>query len=321
MKKSVRVFLILLVGLLLFGSGCAVNNEEKNTSKGKIELIISENFGDKEIFHREVDYKKNISVMDILLDSGLNIETGYGGGYITGIDGLTVGTGGMSGVRKDWFYYVNGIFADVGGLDYYPEPGEVIWWDYHPWKMAMGGSMAVVGCFPEPFLHGYRGEKKQTIIMCNSGEKELGLKLKESLLSYGISEIEVQEIDEKMLKNREDPTIILGVWEKLQDVDWMKKLNANSKKNGTSIYFTNDALEILDFKGEVADRLLESAGVICATAEGSGDDSPLWIISGTNQEGLKKAVDIIVNHPEKISGMFTAIVHSEKVIRLPLLGD
>src|SRR5262249_24091751 len=53
---------------------------------------------------------------------------------------------------------VNGIESPIGGAQYDPSGGDRIWWDYRDWTAAMrvpaGG-----GAWPEPFLHGFRGER------------------------------------------------------------------------------------------------------------------------------------------------------------------
>jgi hypothetical protein len=323
MKLKEKILVIfIIIGLLLFVFGCEVNKNEENTG-GKIQLIISKDFGKETIFKKKVDYKNNITVMDILFDAGADIKTSYGGSFISGINGLLSDSGGVTGERKDWFYYVNGIFADVGVLDYFLEPGEVVWWDYHPWKMAMGGATAVVGFFPEPFLHGYMGKKYKTYLMSFPEEKDMAQNLKEKLNTFGVKEIEIVDVKEDLLKERKGPTIFLGEWEKLKKIDFVKEINSNYKKNGTSLHFTDNTLELLDYKGNVAKVIQEKAGIIAALGEGSGDVCPLWIISGIDSEGFSAAVNVLINNPEKISVMYSAVVSSgsNKIMSLPLLGE
>jgi hypothetical protein len=86
------------------------------------------------------------------LDRVADIETRYGGRFVEEIDGLA---GSLSG-QHDWFYFVNGLEAGRGATEYRLRPGDVEWWDYRSWR---GKEVrAVVGAFPEPFLHGYEGE-------------------------------------------------------------------------------------------------------------------------------------------------------------------
>ncbi|MBC7324497.1 MAG: DUF4430 domain-containing protein, partial [Moorella sp. (in: Bacteria)] len=126
-------------------------------------LWITKDFGAQVLLAKEHTVGKNDTVFD-MLDANAEVETAYGGAFISGINGLKSNSGGLSGKRMDWFYYVNGIFVDVGALDYRPNPGDVVWWDYHPWISGVSFP-AVIGCYPEPFVHGYRGKTGATMIL------------------------------------------------------------------------------------------------------------------------------------------------------------
>ena len=73
------------------------------------------------------------------------------GSFVDGINGLISKGTGLTGERLDWFYFVNGIFSDVGALDYFPEPGDVVWWDYRPWKMSGIALRQSLALFLKPF--------------------------------------------------------------------------------------------------------------------------------------------------------------------------
>ena len=87
-----------------------------------------------------------------LLQRNFDVKTRYGGGFVQEIDGVAGGR--EDGRPVDWFYYVNGIEARDGrGRRASSRPAT-----------ASGGTTttgaprmrvpAVVGSFPEPFLHG-----------------------------------------------------------------------------------------------------------------------------------------------------------------------
>lgn len=73
-------------------------------------------------------------------------------GYVQAIDGAH----GSLSRRRDWLYFVNGVQADVGAAEYRLGAGDVTWWDLRSWRRYMHVP-AVVGSWPEPFLHGFRG--------------------------------------------------------------------------------------------------------------------------------------------------------------------
>jgi Domain of unknown function (DUF4430) len=91
------------------------------------------------------------------------VKTSYGGRFVDSIDGVS---GSRSG-QHDWFYFVNGYEADRGAADYTLHPGDVEWWDYRSWKHAIHVPV-VVGAFPEPFVHGYAGERRDATIVFDS---------------------------------------------------------------------------------------------------------------------------------------------------------
>ena len=95
------------------------------------------------------------------LDRSAKIGTRYGGRYVQSIDGLS---GSLSG-RHDWFYFVNGIEATRGAVEYRLHDGDVEWWDYRDWGRVGQSVPVVVGAFPEPFLHGYGGKVRPAVVV------------------------------------------------------------------------------------------------------------------------------------------------------------
>jgi hypothetical protein len=107
------------------------------------------------------------------LDRAAKIDTRYGGRFVQTIDGLS----GSVSSRQDWFYFVNGIEATRGAVDYRLHDGDVEWWDYRNWGR-LGQSVAVVvGAFPEPFLHGYAGKVRPAVVIGSGRGAELLAKL------------------------------------------------------------------------------------------------------------------------------------------------
>jgi hypothetical protein len=101
------------------------------------------------------------------LQGKAKVKTAYGGRFVQSIDGVS---GSRSG-EHDWFYFVNGYEADRGAADYTLHPGDVEWWDYRSWKHAIHVPV-VVGAFPEPFLHGYNGKRRDATVVYDSTRLE-----------------------------------------------------------------------------------------------------------------------------------------------------
>lgn len=328
MKKTI-IILLFLAGLLLPVSSCTKDSGEMKPPTGdngktvakiqeQIQYIITQNYGQEIFLDKKITYQKNTTIMDGLLETGAEVKTSFGGSFVTGINGLNSDNGGTTGERKDWFYYINGIFADTGALDYLPQPGEQIWWDHHPWDKYQG-TPAVIGCFPEPFLHGYRGQVKKTIILSPSQDEGLGIKLQKALQVEGVTNVIAEEIAAGLLENRKGPTVVIGEWDELEKFPWLKDFNAAYLRNGTFLHFTENGLELLDHNGKAVREILNEAGVLMATGEGNGDGSPLWIITGTGRSGTEAAIELIINHPEKIRAAYSAVILPEEIIKLPLM--
>jgi Domain of unknown function (DUF4430) len=85
------------------------------------------------------------------------VKTRFGGRYVQGIDGVE------EHGRSAWFYYVNGYLADRSAADYRLRRGDLAWWDYRTWRDPAQDPV-VVGAFPEPFLHGYGGQRLPALV-------------------------------------------------------------------------------------------------------------------------------------------------------------
>ena len=92
------------------------------------------------------------------LERVAKVETRYGGRYVRAVDGV------RERGQTAWFYYVNGYLADRSAAEYRLHAGDVEWWDYRSWRDPAQDPV-VVGAFPEPFLHGYGGKRRRTVIV------------------------------------------------------------------------------------------------------------------------------------------------------------
>jgi hypothetical protein len=107
------------------------------------------------------------------LDRAAKIDTRYGGRFVEAINGLS----GSVSSRHDWFYFVNGIEATRGAVDYRLRNGDVEWWDYRDWGRVGQNDSVVVGAFPEPFVHGYGGTVRPAVVVGSGHGAQLLAKL------------------------------------------------------------------------------------------------------------------------------------------------
>lgn len=291
--------------------------ETADAAATSVKLLVTRDFGNTTLLEKRAPLKKGWTALDIL-HSNAEVKTAYSGGLVTGINGVESRSGGLSSPRHDWFYFVNGICADIGASDYELQPGESVWWDYHPWDNTGLMNSAVIGSYPEPFLHGYRGRVKTTIVLSPANTLELAASLQAALRAKGVASVCIRELNENLLAERAGPTIVVGEWKDLEKFSWLAHLNQGYKRNGTNVHFTGDSVELLDYRGQPRRNFTENTGVIAATGEGLGDDSPLWLVAGVDRKGLEGAVAVLARDPEKVCGMYSAAIISGKAISLPL---
>ena len=138
-------------------AGCGLG-AGKGTSA--VTLTVTHDFGTARIgsiAERRVSGSQTVLRM---LERSFRVSTRYGGGFVESIAGRS----GTSS-RRDWFYYVNGIEAATGAAGTAVHRGDRIWWDLHDWS-ATDSIPAVVGSFPEPFVHGRGGKRYPTTLAC-----------------------------------------------------------------------------------------------------------------------------------------------------------
>ena len=68
------------------------------------------------------------------LDENADIETDYGDNFVSSIDGVEGST--VDGGLEDWFFFVNGVYSEIGAGEVDVEPGDRIWWDHRAWSEA-----------------------------------------------------------------------------------------------------------------------------------------------------------------------------------------
>ena len=142
--------ILLLVALA--ASGCAGDEG----ARGRAELWITRDRGTRVLLERDVAAGQ--TVLDALREHA-DVETRYGGRFVGSIDGLS----GSLTRRRDWFFFVNGFESDRSAAEYRLHAGDIVWWDFRAWSRRMSEPV-VVGAFPEPFVHGYDGERRAAAV-------------------------------------------------------------------------------------------------------------------------------------------------------------
>jgi Domain of unknown function (DUF4430) len=145
-----RLALLLAAACLLAGCG------EEAAGEGQAQLWVTRDRGDAVVLTTSVP--AGISALEALRRKA-DVETRYGGRFVQSIEGIE----GDLSEQHDWFWFVNGYEGDVSAADYTLHDGDVLWWDHRSWAGQMRQPV-VVGAFPEPFLHGWDGERRPAVV-------------------------------------------------------------------------------------------------------------------------------------------------------------
>ena len=147
--------LVVACALLLTGCG------QERAGSGNASLWVTRDRGKTVLLVKTVP--AGLTAMQAL-DRELDVDTAYGGRFVRSIDGVE----GDVSKQRDWFWFLNGIEADLSAADYRLRPGDVEWWDFRSWRDEMREPV-VVGAFPEPFLHGYGGPPRPAVVRYEPG--------------------------------------------------------------------------------------------------------------------------------------------------------
>jgi Domain of unknown function (DUF4430) len=303
--RAAVIALALAVAVTLGGCGLGAGDEPAGTK-----LTITRDFGARQV--RELDAPKvggDETVMR-LLQRNAKVSTRYGGGFVQSIDGVA---GGRSGGRPfDWFYYVNGVEASRGAAATGLRPGDRIWWDRHDWSAAMRVP-AVVGSFPEPFVHGIDGKRLPVRVECATPGSEPCRQVSKRLASY-----DVPVATGGLLTARVEDTlrVLVGPWVALRDDHAIDGLEAGPEDSGVYARVARDGRTIaaLDAGGATARRLGAGTGLVAATA--LGDERPTWVVTGTDDAGVASAARAF--EEGTLSNRFALAVSDDLPVPLPV---
>lgn len=279
---------------------------------GGVSLTVTRDFGSRQLEHSsQSEHPKGETVMRYL-QRHAKVETSYGGKFVKTIE--SVASSDSGGQRSDWFYYVNGIEADIGAAERELAAGDRVWWDYHDWSTAMRVP-AVVGAYPEPFVHGEQGKRFPVRIDCGPDSSSACEKVADQLDRAGVaaSTAAIGSVTgENVLR------LVVGTWNEVRRDAAARQLEQGPARSGVyakPVASSTNSYEfdLLDEAGEVARSLGAGGGLIAATR--FERQAPTWIVSGADRSGLDRAVTQLTER--SLRNRF-AIATDAKVVSLPI---
>jgi hypothetical protein len=271
--------LAVLAALALSGCGLGAGATPAGTK-----LTITRDFGAKPLRELDAPAAKGSETVMRLLQRNAKVTTRYGGGFVQSIDGLA---GGRSAGRPvDWFYYVNGVEASRGAASTRLRGGDRIWWDRHDWSATMRVP-AVVGSFPEPFLHGIDGKRLPVRVECATPRSDPCKQVSKRLVSYDIPAATGGLLTASA---PETLRVLVGPWQAIDFDHAIQGLEKGPAASGVYARVAKDGRTIttLDADGHAVRALGPGTGLVAATQ--SGDDRPIWVVTGTDDAGVASAV-------------------------------
>jgi hypothetical protein len=287
--------------------GCGLGPGRGTT---QVSLTVTRGFGSAQVASITAAQVPGSETVMRMLERSLKVQTRYGGGFVESINGLA---GNAS--RRDWFYYVNGIEAPLGAAATTVHRGDRIWWDLHDWT-ATESIPAVVGSFPEPFVHGVGGKRLPTTIECASDVGTACRQVESELAAAG-----VPAASQLLGTGSGEDSLAVNVapWRDLRAALVARLIEHGPSISGVYARFIDGgaALQLLDPRGHVVRTLGAGAGLIAATADRSSQ--PTWLVTGTDRAGVTAAAAAL--NAGRLRDRFAVAVHGNQVFPLPLDGS
>jgi hypothetical protein len=297
----------LACALLLAGCGFGAGDEQA----GGASLRVTRDFGRAELGSVSTDTLPEDQTVMRLLRSKFEVDTRFGGRFVQAIDG--VAGEGASG-RRDWFFFVNGLEADVGAAEYELSPGDRVQWDLRHWETAMRVP-AIVGAFPEPFRSGTEGERRPVRVECEEAQTEPCREAKEALQRTGVP------VSGSSLGAPGTETVtrlVVARWPEARIVRGAPTLEEGPEASGVFARLDRQgrSLELLDADGEVARTVRPGDGTALLAALRPLDDELVWLVTALDDKGL--AAGVAALREDLLRDAFAVAVTGRTVEKLPL---
>jgi uncharacterized protein DUF4430 len=299
---------VALAGLLAAVSltGCGLG---AGRAPSAIRLTVTGDFGARVLRSWSAPRVRGQETVMSLLLRNANVGTRYGGGFVQSIDGLAGGQ--ERGEPVDWFYYVNGVQAPKGAAATKVHAGDHVWWDRHDWSQTNDVG-AVVGSFPEPFLNGLDGKRLPVRVECAAVGGYACRTVTARLRALGVPAALAAGgtgAEPRTLR------VIVAPWLLAKGDAVAGRIDRGPRASGVYARFSPDAktLTLLDRSGLPTQTLTAGAGLIAAVR--SGEDAPVWVVTGTDEAGVDHAARAF--DEGELRDRF-AVAFSERGTALPL---
>lgn len=276
----------MLIGIVAAGCGLGPGEAEE----GEAGLRVTSEFGANELVDASLTNPTESDTVVRFLDEEADIETSYGGNFVDSIDGLEGST--VNGGAEDWFFFVNGYYSDIGAGEARVRAGDRIWWDFRDWQQAYRVP-AVVGSFPEPFLHGESGSDGPPSVVLECVGEAGGCDTTASALEEADIDFQREDVAEPE-PHPDELRVLVGEWKEVRSDDAAVQLEKGPSTSG--VYAELDecgaGYELALLGSDAKPRLrLGDAGLVAAVR--FEEDAPTWVVTGTTAQSVERAASLI----------------------------
>jgi Domain of unknown function (DUF4430) len=304
-----RAFAALAAAAACLLTGCGLGPGDEQD--GGAQLRVTRDFGHEVLGSVRLDTLREDQTVMRMLRSEFDVHTRFGGRFVQAIDGLE---GAGPAGTKDWFFFVNGIESETGAAEYELSPGDRVQWDHRSWGAAMRVP-AIVGAFPEPFLHGIEGERRPVRVECDEVETDPCRDAKQALRDAGVP----TSSSSLGAPGTEAVTrLVVAAWPDARIVRGASTLEEGPEASGVFARFKEDggSLELLDQEGEVARTVRPGDGTALVAALRPRADELVWLVTSLDAEGL--AAGVAALEEDRLRDAFAVAVTGDTVEKLPL---
>jgi hypothetical protein len=163
---------------------------------------------------------------------------------------------------------------------------------------------AVVGSWPEPFLHSFQGDSYGAEVRC-LGAPPACRTVTDRLIAAGAQVREVPPVAAASAsggagegaadgESGPDVTVLVGTWDRIRSNPDAELLSGPPSGSGVFADFKGahrPLLELLNQRGELAGTLGHGGGLVAALRPDDGP--PTWVVTGTDRKGVVAAAELV----------------------------
>jgi hypothetical protein len=312
MAMTHRRFVLALIGAILVVLALAGCGLAADTGSAKVTLTVTRDFGAVPVGSVVEDRVSGSQTVMHALERSFQVSASPDGESVESINGFSHAPN-----RRGWFYFVNGIDAPRGPTAMTVHNGDRIWWDLHDWS-ATYSIGAVVGSYPEPFVHGIDGRRYPTTLECASDTNSACQRVASQLDAIGVK-VATQALGAGG-SGTDSLAVVVGTWKDVQGEFAASEIEHGPGSSGIYARFGGgngtqpSTLELLNPHGQVVRTLGAGAGLIAAT--GNSSTAPVWIVTGTDVAGVSAAAAALT--PARLDGHFALAVQGKTDLPVPL---